>query len=203
MIKDIFPKYEGKVTWGFSKEDEYNILGTNHNTITYSGADIMAKLLGGNQQYKISHMGFIFGTTSKPLFSTNPERSSSWEGLNTELRGGGTYNISITPLATAPIYTTSKSVYPEAEYKHNTTTFSGATSDSIAVALRNGPGSEVKSALEDGDYIYQTLLLANVPTISGEDDYKVFARGSLLKDGIYPQKIKGWGVSVQWDIIFY
>ena len=198
---DTFPNYKGIVSWGYTRDTEHIALGSVNNTITYSGADIMAKLLGGNQQFKISHMGFIFGAVSDPLFTLSPARSSSWTGLSTELQGDGRYNILVTPIATAPTYFKNKTMFPEAEYEYNTVTFSGASSDSIETAFKNG--GAYKPSLEDGDYIYHTVLLANMKTLTGEYDFKVFARGSLLKDGVYPQKIKGWGVSVQWDVIFY
>lgn len=199
-IKDNMTGFRGNVTWGYEKDSFFKPKANNHNTITYTGADIMAKLLGGDTRYRPEYIGFIFGSNPTPLFVNDNLRNVNWGTLGTEIGVGGSYNIMMTPISTVPKYTNETTGNVDGVYSHNLVSLYGTTGHGDAHCVYKG--SNYKSTLDDGDYIYNVLLINKIVTPE-YDTYNIFSRASLYDGNTYPKKVTGWAIGVQWDIVFY
>lgn len=134
------------------------LVADKHNVITYSAADILAKVLGGDTSFMPSRIGFIYGDTAKPF--TNPDSPSTrlqkWSSLEEVCRqvpSGKAGNIIVCTLG-APVY----SVIGDSAYYSNNAVTVNAMSDKDAP--RAFSGSNYAGAPVTGMKYYQVVLLA-------------------------------------------
>jgi hypothetical protein len=182
----------GEVRWPFY----------NHNVIAYTAADIMARLLGGDQLYRPQYMGFIYGAAAAPTWPIPPgetptSRVQTWAGLSTELADAGvTGNILITPLAAGPTYSVDGST---SYYSGNAVTLAAHTGSRLEYGFQTS--APYAGVLVDGNYFYQAMLLTRL--VQGSTvTYLPFARVTL-KDGTYPQKLVGYDLALFWQISYF
>jgi len=165
------------------------------NIITYGGADIMARLLGGDTQYRPAYMGFIYGAAATPAFDDPPvSRNQSWSGLGTELAADG--NILISPLAAGPAYTLDGS---SSNYVANAVTLTAHTGTRLELGF-TAPG--YTGMLTTGDYFWNAMLITRI--VRGTSiEYIPFARVSLSQGGTYPQKPDGFELALFWQVSYF
>lgn len=200
-IKNIYSGFRGIVRWSIVDKLSKSVVDTGQtdNTVLYSGADILAKLVGGNTNYQPKFMGFIFGNDPNPMFTESIPRAQTWSSIGSELQGRNC-NILVVPV-TSPSYSVDKSQYVDATYNNNIVTLTGVTDSSDGEYAFAGAG--YKDALDDRDRVYGALLLAKVRNSSGVFTYVPFSRVSLRRKGVYPEIVPGFALCAMWDVIFY
>jgi hypothetical protein len=195
-------KGKGEIEWGYVKEDGIIVpSGHAHNTISYNGADIMAKLLGGDISYFPKYMGFIFGNNTNPLLSSNIGRVQDWGGVLSEVSSLGASNILITPITINPSYAVDTQNTATTNYRNNIITFTGITG-AVSGAEYGLLGPSAKT-LENNDSFYHILLMARIKQVNYAPTYIVYSRATLMENSVYPKKIGGWQLGVNWSITFY
>lgn len=170
-----------------------------HNIITYTAADIMAKLVGGDTSYIPGYIGFIYGTTATPgLVDPITSRSQTWTDLATELAPVNKANVLISPLATSPSYAEdTPSGLTAGIYSGNAVTIAAHTGSRLEYGFTAGTYA---NPLADSDYIYHCMLITRL-TSGSTITYLPYARVSLL-DSTYPQKPVGMELAIFWTITF-
>ena len=172
-----------------------------HNLTTYTGADIMAKLIGGNTEYVPAYMGFIYGATGTPgsaFDSTPTSRVVTWDSLSTELSDAAvTGNILISPFSSSPLYAVDGSTL---YYTGNSVQLNAHTGTRTAYGFTTA--APYSDELADSDYIWHALILSKVVTGS-TTTYYPFARVNLSSGGSYPQKPANFELAVYWDISIF
>ena len=170
------------------------------NVTTYTAADIMARLLGGDVRYVPGYMGFIYGASDTPgvaLPEPPTSRTQTWDDLASELGDAGvTGNVLITPLAAGPTYTVDGS---PSDYQGNSVTLTAHTGARLEYGFPLF--APFAPALADGDYFYHAMLitrLVNGSTIT----YLPFARVTL-KGADYPQKLAGFELALFWTMSYF
>jgi len=169
------------------------------NVTTYGAADIMARILGGEQAYVPKHMGFIYGASASPsnppMIEPPTDRVQTWSSLGDEL-ADVVGNVLISPLSAGPGYAVDgNSDY----YTGNSVTLTAQTGSRLEYGFT--PGGLFAPELQDGDYIWHALLLTRL--VSGSTiTYLPFARVTL-KDTSYPQKLAGFELALYWAVTYF
>ena len=170
-----------------------------HNIITYTAADIMARLVGGDTTYIPKYFGFIYGTTATPgLTEPITSRNQTWLDLGTELSTVNKGNILISPLASIPGYAVDAPTGVSSTiYTGNAVTLSAHTGTRLEYGFAAGTYAD---PIADADYIYHCMLLTRI-VVGSTITYLPFSRVSLLS-GTYPQKPAGMELALFWQITF-
>jgi len=191
----------GRIRFGFvSPEGQLRDVLVRDNTITYSAADIMARVTGGFTDYIPQYIGFLYGTDATPLLvDPASSRYHTWDGIKSNLAssipGGG--NIVVCPFSATPGISVDGSTV---NYTGNAVTF-GANSGSGAIYPLPLAAPYYASALVAGNYIYQAVLLSAVDTSAGVS-YIPFSRVSLKDGGSYPTKPASLQLGLSWTITY-
>jgi len=174
-----------------------------NNVITYSAADIMAQILGGNAAYVPKYMGFVYGPkTAGTLVDPDNNRVHTWSDIATELAGvTHKANVLISPLATAPGY----SIDPagSSKYENNAVTLTAHTGSRLEYAFSTTGSVYAGELADDGnDVMYQAMLLTRL--VDGNTiTYIPFSYVSLAISGTYPLKPDGWELSLFWQVTYF
>jgi hypothetical protein len=177
-------------------------LVSRDNVITYSGADIMARILGNDTEYVPKHIGFMYGAsaTAPTLVDPNllPEatrRVHPWTTITADVEDA-TANILVTPLILNAGFASSSSVYTG-----NVATVAAFTGTRFEYAFPITGGTYAPE-LQDGFYFYQAIFL-NRRVINNNIIYTPFSRVTLRNDGgTYDAKPAGFELSLYWTITF-
>ena len=172
------------------------------NIITYSAADIMAKMLGGDASYVPAYMGFVYGPTGSTLANPELTRVHTWDGIATEIAGmAATGNILISPLATAPGFDIDPA--GSSYYENNAVTLTAHTGRRLEYAFSTTGGTYAPEMQDDGtDYMYQAMLITRL--VDGNTiTYIPFSRVSLDIASVYPAKPDGWELSLFWQVTYF
>ena len=132
--------------------------------VTYGGGDIIAQLLAGNSQYKITHMGFEYQNTAGTPAPSPALRTDSVSTILTPLTGSFDYlrgALSSTPYFTAG---DANHLYNQAHF----TALSVATTGVHGVAFSAGSNSKIyavsllaaPTGVATGDIMYARFILA-------------------------------------------
>lgn len=132
------------------------------NIITYSAADLMARIMTGDSDYLPKHIGFMYGTVDSGTTPPDPAltREHSWADVTSDTSAIALGNILIAPLAITPSVSLDGS---DTYYANNAVTFTSHTGLGIEYAYT--PGSEFAESLDYYNnlaapvYVYQVLLL--------------------------------------------
>lgn len=170
------------------------------NVITYSAADIMARLLGGDQQYRPGYMGFIYGTSNTPsasLIEPPVARTQTWSGLATELADSPPEsNILITPFSAGAAYTRDGDA---GYYNANAVTLTAHTGSRLEYGFPTT--APYAGELADGNYFWHAMLLTRI--VRGTTiEYIPFARVTL-KGADYPVKPAGFELALFWQVSYF
>lgn len=170
------------------------------NVITYTAADIMARLLGGDTSYIPGYMGFIYGASGTPgaaLIEPPTSRTQTWTSLATELADPGvTGNVLISPLSSGSSYSVDGLT---STYNGNAVTLTAHSGSRLEYGFPTSVPYAV--ALADGDYFYHAMLITRL--VSGSAiTYLPFARVTL-KGASYPQKLVGYELALFWQISYF
>ena len=169
-----------------------------HNVITYSAADIMAKLIGGYTEYTPAYMGFIYGTsTSVDPQPADPSvtRDHTWSTIASQMAAAGT-NILVTPVISNPTISIDGDYYTG-----NAITLRGQTSARTEYAFPTA-SPYAGELIDDGsDVMFQALLITRL--VSGSViTYIPFARVSLAVGSVYQTKPAGFELALDWQVSF-
>lgn len=170
------------------------------NVITYTAADIMARLLAGDASYVPGYMGFIYGASASPglaLPEPPTSRTQTWDNLASELADPGvTGNVLITPLAAGPSFSVDGST---TDYSGNAVTLTAHTGSRLEYGFPTS--APYDGVLVDGDYFYHAMLITRL--VSGSTiTYLPFARVTL-KGASYPRKLVGYELALFWQISYF
>jgi hypothetical protein len=179
------------------RQDEFEI----KNVTTYAGADVMARLLGGDTRYAPGYMGFIYGPTNAPTAALEQPPTSrivTTASLDTELANAGVGgNVLVSPLSAGPGYAIDGSASNYSGNSVTLTAHSGTRLEYIYPVI--APYSD---ELTDLDYFWQALLLTRL--VEGTTvTYLPFARVSLKVGGVFPQKPVNFELALYWDISIF
>lgn len=198
---DILDWAKGRVRGHFIKPSTGEIRGefSVSNVITYGAADIMARLLGGDQQYRPAYMGFVYGPT-EPVALVDPptSRTQNWAGIGAELAlSGNDGNVLIAPFAAGPTYTVDGLA---TTYTANAVTLTAQTGARLEYGFPNA--APYATELVDGDYFWHAMLLTRI--VRGNTiEYIPFARVTLKDSGAYPQKPAGFELALFWQVSYF
>lgn len=171
-----------------------------NNIITYTAADIMARLVGGDTTYLPKYVGFIYGTTATPgIVDPITSRNQTWTDLGNELALVSKANVLITPFASIPQYTVDAAAsLPSGIYAGNAVIISAHTGTRLEYGFT--PGTYA-NPLADSNYLYHCMLLTRL--VNGSTiTYLPYARVSLKVGANYPQKPVGMELALFWQITF-
>lgn len=210
----VQPPVSGKIQSYLVPHSDKNIkllFKPKSNVICYTGADILANLLAGNEHYLPTHVGFIYGTTDSPGLADpenldiNIKRSHDWAKIVLDVEGVkalGLANVLVSPLACAPTIMLDGD---SAKYTGNAVTFSAHTGTIEEYAFPTD-GVDFAPTFEDinsvaGDiYIYHVLLLNRFRSGS-TITYTPFSRAALATQP-FDAKPSGFDLGVYWTITF-
>jgi len=199
---DIKKQIKGRVQGYFlnKKTGEIRNRFEKDNVITYTAADIMARLIGGDTTYIPKYMGFIYGKTGTPgaaLIEPPVSRIQTQQTISAELATTGVNgNCLVTPLAASPVYAIDGS---ETYYDGNSVTLSAQSGARLEYVFPNA--TPYATALADGDFFWHAMLLTRLVSTSGTISYLPFSRVTL-KQTTYLQKPVGFELAVFWTITF-
>lgn len=194
----------GRIKAEFINKDGLIIpLVERNNVIAYSGADIMARILGNDVSYVPRHIGFMYGPDATASTLVDPEdlpdtvkRIHPWTTIQSDVEAiTTTANILIAPLVLNPGFAAESSVYTG-----NVITVAAFTGAMLEYAFP--VTSPYAPALQDGYYFYQAILL-NRRQVGDNIIYTPFSRVTLRNEGgTYDAKPVGFGLSLYWTISF-
>ncbi len=179
------------------RQDEFKI----KNVTTYAGADVMARLLGGDTRYAPGYMGFIYGPIIGPTAALEEPPTSrivTWASLGTELANAGVGgNVLVSPLSAGPGYAIDGSA---SNYSGNSVTLTAHSGTRLEYGYPTS--GDYSDELTDLDYFWQALLLTRL--VEGTTiTYLPFARVSLKVGGAFPQKPANFELALYWDISIF
>ena len=151
------------------------IIAKQTNRVVPEAADILARLLGSDANYTISHIGFIYDSTA-------PDNT---EGANTTWADFAGCNMIITPITGVPTYTST-----DAKYEANKVTLLGFSDSGAAPTL--GEGSPVGHS-----YTHLVLLATYYKPGSITPTYKVFSYIELADEVAV---VEGKELNVAWAL---
>lgn len=178
------------------------------NVITYTAADIMARIAAGDTEYIPRHIGFIYGTTDSPSLPVPDEqtgtalRAHPWSTIRSQV-ASITGNMIIAPLslkAAVALPTGADATL----YSANAATFV-ARSDNVQEYAFT-PGGTYADTVEDildasgSVYCYQAVLLSRIQR-AATVTYLPFARVALA-DEPFTALPTGRAWIVEWTIEF-
>lgn len=162
------------------------------NVVLYPAADLLARMISGDSSAVPGFIGFVYadGALTIPNPASDPEpRRFSWNDIISNIGGGVTGNVVITPIDTTPRISASSGLYTG-----NTVTFSG---------MSDVAGDRVYTALPAptaADKYFQVVLLSR-RTVDNVNLYTPFAYSQLVDgsdDGI--SVVSGLEMAVHWSI---
>lgn len=185
------------------------LLDSKSNVVVYSAADLLARILAGDERYLPKHVGFIYGTDSNPgledpdQISGELKRAHDWSKITTDVEGIPSLgNILIAPLSCAP----SVSLDGDASrYQGNAVTFAAHTGTVSEYAFPTDGVNFAQSIsdLEDAQAnvkIYHVILLNRFR--SGRTiTYTPFSRAALESQP-FTTKPDAFDLGVYWTITF-
>ena len=196
-LHDTMPGYRGQIQVRYLPSNKP--VADTHNIITYSGADLMARLLAGDQSALPQHIGFLYGTAASPAIS-DPVRTQDWMDVATEVSGLAG-NILVAPLALQP----SVALAGDSNlYVANSAMFTSHTGLVLEYAFSGGDYAETLAALEASStpvYFYHVFLLNRRANPDGSVTYIPFAR-AILGEAPFAAKPAMEHMAVYWQIIF-
>jgi hypothetical protein len=174
---------------------------SRRNIITYSAADIMARVLGGDTAYRPGYMGFVYGSNASPgaaLIEPPVSRVQTWTAIGEELSDPGVIgNVVIAPLAAGPSYSVDGST---TYYTGNAVTLTAHSGARLEYGFNTA--LPYQNELADNDYFYQAILVTRL--VNGSSiTYLPFARVSLKEGSSYPQKATGFELALFWQISYF
>jgi len=214
MIIDRVCDWAKGTVWGYyfdPRTGERRGHFRTHNIVTYTGADLMARMLANQGDYVPKYMGFIYGTNAAPglvdpdSLPSSTRRVHPWSRIATDLAGvsAGKANVLISPFTTAPEVSLDGDA---AYYANNACTMAANSGSRLEYGFSTSGATYAPPLQDDGvsDYMFQALLLARI--MSGtQPTYYPFARVSLHDPpGLtYSVKPQNWELAVFWKITIF
>jgi len=211
MMRDRWAK--GTVRWAYVnlRTGERRQVGERSNVITYTAADLMARMLGGQTDYVPKYFGFIYGTNAAPglvdpdTLPASTRRVHPWSQIASDLAGvaAGKANCVISAMTTQPAVSLGVDSDP-ALYANNAVTLAANTGSRLEYGFSISGGIYAPALQDDGvsDYMYQAVLLARIVAASGITYYP-FARISLADAGVYSIKPANWELALDWTVTYF
>lgn len=185
------------------------ILATRPNVVTYSAADLLARVLAGDDTYLPRHVGFLYGTTPTPPQLEDPEdleaslkRMHDWSKLATDAAANQA-NMLIAPLAVAPSVGLDGDA---ARYAGNAVTFSAHTGMVQEYAFPTSGGAyaaaiaDIEAEEYGAVYVYHAVLL-NRWQAGSRIVYTPFSRAAI-ETAPFTSKPASFDLGVFWTITF-
>ena len=180
-----------------------------HNVVTYTAADLMARMLANQAAYVPQYMGFIYGTNAAPGL-TDPDtlppatrRVHPWSQIASDLAGvsAGKANVLISPFTTTPQVSLDGSA---SLYQNNACTFAANSGARLEYGFSTTDGTYAPPLQDDGinDHMFQALLLSRIVT-GNTITYYPFARVSLADAGVYSVKPSNWNLALFWTVSIF
>lgn len=183
------------------------LLRDKSNVITYTAADILAKLLAGDADSFPRHIGFIYGEADEPgaamadpdSLSLETRRVHDWDTLKNDVAAASA-NMLICPLVLNPTVSLDPDSNPE-HYVANSVTFTAHTGAFTEYAFTPGLG-DFASTLDmlPNIYFYHAVLL-NRKQVGNTITYTPFAR-VILGTAPFTAKAANRELAVYWTIVF-
>lgn len=184
-IKDKNDGYNGRISIATVCKKTGKVLShvlSQHNVIAYEGADILAQLLAGNQNYAPSKIGFVYGPSAATPSDPGTDRDQTWEGIAQDVKTI-VGNMVMSNLGANPLIGADGSFYTG-----NSVTFN-SVSDVSADLVFSGAGYASAAPAAGSDKYFQVVLLA-----------EVYARGSVVPTYLpYARAALGAGIDVATD----
>ncbi len=157
-----------------------------HNRVVGSAQGIIAKLLGGDNQYKLSHVGFIYAASdATPM--PDPVAVDTFEELDAALDVADKGNMIIVPLAANSIYATDS----------NHTNHNIVTKQAVSDQNKSRHWDDHYAEDPDGNTYRQVVLLSEVYDIgSSVPRYELFSYADISPTPV----VEGKELGLDWAI---
>ena len=176
-IKEENTMYHGRISVVSVSQKTHGVIKhllTDHNIISYSGADILAQLLAGNRNYIPGSIGFIYAPSGATPAALS-DRAQSWDQIASDVKTIGG-NMVVSKLSANPFIAIDG---PSDRYEGNSVTFN-AVSDKTADLVFTGTGYAPSAPTPGSDKLFQVVLLAEVYAPgSSVPTYVPYARAEL------------------------
>ena len=167
------------------------------NVIVYQAADLMARMMAGQPEYRPNYVGFIYGPNLATMPDPAATRAHDMTTIETDIQAV-VGNMIVSPLNS----NAGVSVDGDpARYAGNRATL-GAISDSSSSLVFTGPLYDPNPPAGTDNYFQVALLNRILAPGSPTPTYRLFARSAL--SGIVGLPVQpGYELSIVWDVSFF
>ena len=202
MLKNLIESYlgtRGSISAYWTRPDQKpKMTYDGKNIFTFRGADILAKLVGGDQNFVPNQIGFIYGPEGSTITNPSATRQHTWESIAADVAALGG-NMVLSPIASCPDYGVDGD---SSRYNHNVVTLS-AISDPAANLVFSGGSYASQPPTNPDDRFFQVVLLSAVQKLgTTTPTYMPMARAQLASgdSGLLVQQQSD--LAVFWDLTF-
>lgn len=176
MDEDIKNKISGEFSVFEVRGDSWELLHEQHNLITYSGADVMAKALAGDRVINGVYLAF--------------ENSDVADYVEDAGNTAATYAAEVSGRSFVRVKTLSRPIFSQSapEYANNSVQFQGVTDGTSFF-----PGTPVQDGISK---FYHTVLVSTLPGGDQTDDV-VF---SCATWSVPITKVAGANLGIRWRV---
>jgi len=166
-----------------------------YNLFLNQGADALASLVSGRQEYAPTHIGLIYGETDTPgseLEDPVADKTQKWADLVQELAAVGG-NVMLCPILGGSTVSTDSELYAG-----NKSRVYASSATGVEALPTSSPYA---GAFGPGVWLWHTVLIARIRSIRGYDNL-MLARASMKSGGNYYQQPSGFSAVQHWELPF-
>lgn len=198
-IKESYLGTRGQIHARWIKNNEDNgVAYDGKNIFTFSGADVLAKLIGGDVNYIPNQIGFIYGPEASTMTNPSATRQHTWDSIASDVASLGG-NMILSPISNRPSFKVDGDV---TRYSNNLVTLS-AISDPSASLVFSGGAYASQPPQNPDDRFFQVVLISAIKKLgSSTPTYIPIARAQLDAgtSGLLVQQQSD--LAVFWNLIF-
>jgi len=198
-IKEKYLGTRGQVTARWVKGgNDQGVAYDGKNIFTFNGADILAKLIGGDTNFIPNQIGFIYGPEASTMTNPSATRQHTWDSIASDVAAVGG-NMIMSPIGNRPDFKVSGD---PTRYNHNLVTLV-AISDPSAPLVFSGGSYASQPPQNPDDRFFQVVLISAVKKLgSSTPTYVPIARAQLDAgtSGLLVQQQSD--LAVFWELIF-
>jgi hypothetical protein len=187
-----------KATWIRNKRADKKPAYDGKNIFTFNGADVLAKLMGGDTNFIPNQIGYIYGPEAGSMTNPSATRQHTWDSIAADVAALGG-NMILSPISSCPSFRVDGDV---TRYNHNVVTLN-AISDPSANLVFSGGTYATQPPQNPDDRFFQVVLISAVKKLgSTTPTYVPIARAQLDAgtSGLLVQQQSD--LAVFWDLIF-
>jgi hypothetical protein len=200
QLKESYLGTQGRIkaSWVKNKVVDKDPVYNGKNIFTFNGADVLAKLIGGDTNFVPNQLGFIYGPQAGAMANPSATRQHTWDSIASDVAALGG-NMILSPISSCPSFRVDGDA---TRYNHNVVTLN-AISDPTANLVFSGGSYATQPPQNPDDRFFQVVLISAVKKLgSTTPTYVPLARAQLDAgtSGLLVQQQSD--LAVFWDLIF-